>query len=81
MLKEADQSHSGQPLDTIRVRAQIASPGQYKNTWDIASQTVKREGFLALYKGMASPLIGIASVNALLFTGIPNLRFSRSLSL
>jgi len=59
----------GQPLDTIRVRAQIASPGQYKNTWDIASQTVKREGFLALYKGMASPLIGIASVNALLFTG------------
>lgn len=57
----------GQPLDTLKVRAQLAKPGQYRNTWDIATQTVRREGFLALYKGMASPLVGIAGVNALLF--------------
>lgn len=68
----------------------------YKNTLDILSQTVRKEGVLALYKGkelspksadwqgwsvyrtkyivcdayqvQASPLIGIAAVNSLLFT-------------
>jgi len=30
-------------------------------------QTMRKEGFLGLYKGMASPLIGIAGVNSLLF--------------
>ncbi len=35
---------------------------------DVLTQTVKNEGLLALYKGMASPLIGIAAQNALLFT-------------
>ncbi|KAG6330880.1 hypothetical protein ID866_8210 [Astraeus odoratus] len=34
---------------------------------DVLVQTVRKEGFLALYKGMASPLIGIAGVNSLLF--------------
>ncbi|KAJ9096447.1 hypothetical protein QFC21_005269 [Naganishia friedmannii] len=49
-------------------RAQTSPPGMFKNTWDIARQTVAKEGFLALYKGMASPLLGIAAVNSLLFT-------------
>ncbi|PAV23115.1 mitochondrial carrier [Pyrrhoderma noxium] len=53
----------GQPLDTIKTRAQIAP-----RPMDILSQTVRREGILALWKGMASPLIGIAGVNSLLFT-------------
>jgi len=35
---------------------------------DILKQTVQKEGILALWKGMASPLIGIAGVNSLLFT-------------
>lgn len=35
---------------------------------DILRQTVKKEGVLALYKGMASPLMGVAAVNSLLFT-------------
>lgn len=35
---------------------------------DILAQTIRKEGFLALWKGMASPLIGIAGVNSLLFT-------------
>lgn len=35
---------------------------------DILRQTVKKEGVLALYKGMASPLLGVAAVNSLLFT-------------
>ncbi|ODN83740.1 hypothetical protein L202_01832 [Cryptococcus amylolentus CBS 6039] len=58
----------GQPLDTLKTRAQTAPKGQFKNTWDILKVTVRKEGVLALYKGTLSPLIGIASVNSLLFT-------------
>ncbi|KAG9120653.1 hypothetical protein FRC07_003783 [Ceratobasidium sp. 392] len=57
----------GQPLDTIKTRAQIAPRGMFKGPMDILTQTVRKEGFFALYKGMASPLIGIAGVNSLLF--------------
>ncbi|WVQ81584.1 hypothetical protein IAT38_003708 [Cryptococcus sp. DSM 104549] len=64
----AAQVLTGQPLDTLKTRAQTAPKGQFKNTWDILRVTVKNEGFLALYKGMLSPLIGVAAVNSLLFT-------------
>ncbi|KAI0002232.1 mitochondrial carrier domain-containing protein [Russula compacta] len=57
----------GQPLDTIKTRAQIAPKGMFKGPMDILLQTVRKEGVLALYKGMASPLLGIAGVNSLLF--------------
>lgn len=57
----------GQPLDTIKTRAQIAPKGMFTGPMDILKQTLRNEGFLALYKGMASPLIGIAGVNSLLF--------------
>ncbi|PFH47373.1 hypothetical protein AMATHDRAFT_198155 [Amanita thiersii Skay4041] len=57
----------GQPLDTVKTRAQIAPKGMFKGPMDILLQTIRKEGFFALYKGMASPLIGIAGVNSLLF--------------
>ncbi|KAH9918817.1 mitochondrial carrier [Fomitopsis serialis] len=57
----------GQPLDTVKTRAQIAPKGMFKGPMDILAQTVRKEGFFALYKGMASPLVGIAGVNSLLF--------------
>ncbi|GAA6062759.1 hypothetical protein JCM10212_005555 [Sporobolomyces blumeae] len=57
----------GQPLDTIKTRAQTARPGQFKGPLDIAMQTIRKEGFFALYKGMAAPLLGIGGVNSLLF--------------
>ncbi|SCV68096.1 BQ2448_217 [Microbotryum intermedium] len=57
----------GQPLDTIKTRAQTAPRGTFKGPFDIAVQTIRKEGILALYKGMASPLIGVAGVNSLLF--------------
>ncbi|OBZ69896.1 Mitochondrial substrate carrier family protein G [Grifola frondosa] len=57
----------GQPLDTIKTRAQVAPKGMFKGPMDILVQTIRKEGFFALYKGMASPLIGIAGVNSLLF--------------
>ncbi|ORX48796.1 mitochondrial carrier [Hesseltinella vesiculosa] len=56
----------GQPFDTIKVRIQLDN-GRFNGAWDCAVQTVKNEGFFALYKGMSSPLIGIGAVNALLF--------------
>ncbi|WVQ94801.1 hypothetical protein IAU59_001884 [Kwoniella sp. CBS 9459] len=64
----ASQVLTGQPLDTLKTRAQTAPKGQFKNTLGIFTTTVKNEGFLALYKGMLSPLLGIAAVNSLLFT-------------
>ncbi|ORY29103.1 putative mitochondrial ornithine transporter 1 [Naematelia encephala] len=64
----ACQVLTGQPLDTIKTRAQTAPRGQFKNTWDILATTVRNEGPLALYKGMLSPLLGVAAVNSLLFT-------------
>ncbi|KAH6910153.1 mitochondrial carrier [Coprinopsis sp. MPI-PUGE-AT-0042] len=57
----------GQPLDTIKTRAQVAPKGMFKGPMDILTQTLRKEGFLALYKGTLSPLIGIAGVNSLLF--------------
>ncbi|KAF6752183.1 mitochondrial carrier domain-containing protein [Ephemerocybe angulata] len=57
----------GQPLDTIKTRAQVAPKGMFKGPMDILSQTLRNEGFFALYKGMASPLLGVAGVNSLLF--------------
>ncbi|TCD66536.1 hypothetical protein EIP91_001257 [Steccherinum ochraceum] len=57
----------GHPLDTVKTRAQIAAPGMFKGPMDVLKQTLKNEGFFGLYKGMASPLIGIAGVNSLLF--------------
>ncbi|KAI0357627.1 mitochondrial carrier [Trametes cingulata] len=57
----------GQPLDTIKTRAQTAPSGMFKGPMDILAQTLRKEGFFALYKGMASPLVGIAGVNSLLF--------------
>lgn len=43
----------GQPLDTIKVRLQLDS-GRFNGAVDCAVQTIKNEGFLALYKGEAS---------------------------
>ncbi|KAJ3993444.1 mitochondrial carrier domain-containing protein [Lentinula boryana] len=47
----------GHPLDTVKTRAQIAPKGMFKGPMDIIAQTVRKEGFFALYKGMASPLL------------------------
>ncbi|TFY81475.1 hypothetical protein EWM64_g2532 [Hericium alpestre] len=41
----------GQPLDTIKTRAQIAPKGMFKGPMDILKQTMRNEGFFALYKG------------------------------
>ncbi|XP_066989590.1 mitochondrial carnitine/acylcarnitine carrier protein-like isoform X2 [Macrobrachium rosenbergii] len=66
---------AGHPLDTIKVRLQTQpkpEPGQkplYLGTWDCALKTVRNEGFLGLYKGMAAPLIGVTPMFAVCFLG------------
>ncbi|KAL3852394.1 hypothetical protein ACJMK2_016045 [Sinanodonta woodiana] len=66
---------SGHPLDTIKVRLQTMPkppPGQaplYKGTVDCLMRTVRKEGFLALYKGMAAPVIGVTPMFAVCFFG------------
>ncbi|XP_061187756.1 mitochondrial carnitine/acylcarnitine carrier protein-like isoform X1 [Saccostrea echinata] len=66
---------AGHPLDTIKVRLQTmphTKPGQaplYKGTWDCAVQTVRKEGFFGLYKGMAAPVAGVTPMFAICFLG------------
>ncbi|KNC54686.1 carrier protein [Thecamonas trahens ATCC 50062] len=57
---------TGYPFDLVKVRTQAAGPGA-GGTWSMLRQTVATEGFRGLYKGMASPLTGMLSMNALCF--------------
>ena len=41
----------------------------YKGTWDCTVKTVRNEGFMALYKGMAAPLVGVVPIFAVNFLG------------
>merc|ERR1711974_283504 len=64
----------GHPLDTIKVRLQTMPiiEGQkpmYSGTLDCALQTVRKEGFFALYKGMLAPLTGVTPMYSLCFLG------------
>jgi len=55
---------AGQPLDVIKTRQQALN---YKSAWQCVVQTMKGEGFFALYKGMVPPVLATAAVNAVLF--------------
>uniref|UniRef100_A0A914MRH4 Uncharacterized protein n=1 Tax=Meloidogyne incognita TaxID=6306 RepID=A0A914MRH4_MELIC len=65
----------GHPFDTVKVRLQtMPRPinGQkplYTGAMDCARQTVTKEGFFALYKGMAAPLVGVSPLFAVFFGG------------
>ncbi|KAJ2441271.1 hypothetical protein GGF42_007349, partial [Coemansia sp. RSA 2424] len=65
-LAGAAQVAVGHPLDTIKVRMQIGG-SDFNGPIDCLTRTVRNEGIRGLYKGMASPLIGCAAVNSLLF--------------
>ncbi|ODN04271.1 Mitochondrial basic amino acids transporter [Orchesella cincta] len=59
----------GHPLDTVKVRLQTQSPTniKYRGTFHCLSTIVKKESVAGLYKGISSPLFGVAGVNALIF--------------
>jgi len=59
------QCFVGHPLDTIKVRLQTSS--KYNGMVDCFKTTVKEEGFVGLYKGVQSPLIGMAAMNSVTF--------------
>ena len=59
----------GFPFDTLKVRMQSAEKGVYKVFLDVASKSIKRDGFLALYKGLPAPLIAQPPMFALYFWG------------
>lgn len=58
---------SGHPLDTVKVRLQTQTSLIYKGTIDCLSKTIKEEGFAGLYKGVQSPLVGLAVMNSVMF--------------
>jgi len=68
----------GYPLDTVKVKIQTQEIGdnglkQYRGTYDCLSKIVKSEGARGLYKGMSSPLAGVAGINAITFGAYGNI--------
>jgi hypothetical protein len=57
----------GHPFDTVKVRLQ-AGHTQYSGAFDCVRQTVKSEGGGALWKGLLSPLLADAGLNAITFS-------------
>lgn len=59
----------GHPLDTVKVHLQIQDPNQakYGGTLSCLKKLVKTEGVRGVYRGMSSPLAGVAAINAIVF--------------
>lgn len=51
----------------LQVRIQTTPDGTYKGTLDVFKQTLKADGFSGLYRGMATPLLGVTPVFAISF--------------
>jgi len=58
---------AGYPLDTVKVRIQTSPPGTYRGTFDCLFDCVRKDGARGLYRGMTSPLLGVAGINAVTF--------------
>jgi len=58
---------AGYPLDTVKVRIQTSPPGTYRGTFDCLFDCVRKDGMRGLYRGMTSPLLGVAGINAVTF--------------
>lgn len=65
----------GQPFDTVKVRLQTmprplaGQPPIFTGALDCVKQTIAKEGFFALYRGMAAPIVGVAPIFAIFFGG------------
>ncbi|KAF9436820.1 hypothetical protein BGZ76_002857 [Entomortierella beljakovae] len=59
------------PFDTVKVRLQTQPLDHpiFKGPFDCFRQTVRNEGFLGLYNGLSSPIVGAMLENAVLFVG------------
>lgn len=59
----------GYPLDTVKVHMQTQDSRnpKYRGTWDCLRTIVAKESVSGLYRGMSSPIAGVAVVNAIVF--------------
>ncbi|XP_037085822.1 mitochondrial basic amino acids transporter-like [Pollicipes pollicipes] len=59
----------GHPLDTVKVRiqTQCARNPTYRGTFHCLHSILVKEGTRGLYRGLTSPMFGVAAVNALTF--------------
>ena len=51
----------------VRLQTQSAVAPLYKGTYHCLSTIVRNESFWGMYKGMSSPLCGVAVINAIVF--------------
>ncbi|CAI2377754.1 unnamed protein product [Moneuplotes crassus] len=63
----AISTYVGHPLDTIKVRIQVADGKRLKGSVGIFKKIVAEEGIRGLFKGALPPVLGNAPVNAVLF--------------
>jgi len=63
-------TYVGHPLDTVKVRMQTQSKSNpiYRGAFHCFTTIYRQEKIRGLYKGVTSPLLGIAGMNATLFT-------------
>ncbi|XP_053596008.1 mitochondrial basic amino acids transporter [Microplitis demolitor] len=59
----------GYPLDTIKVHLQVQSYNNpvYRGTWHCFQSILYKESITGFYRGLSSPLAGVAAINAILF--------------
>lgn len=59
----------GYPFDTIKVHLQTQDHRnpKYRGTWHCFRTILARDSVAGLYKGMSSPMAGVAAVNAIVF--------------
>ncbi|KAF7270129.1 hypothetical protein GWI33_016870 [Rhynchophorus ferrugineus] len=59
----------GHPLDTVKVclQTQNAQNPKYKNTFHCLRSIFEKQGVRGIYRGMSSPLFGVAGINAIVF--------------
>uniref|UniRef100_A0AC35UGP0 Mitochondrial carrier protein n=1 Tax=Rhabditophanes sp. KR3021 TaxID=114890 RepID=A0AC35UGP0_9BILA len=58
---------TGHPLDTVKVHLQAESHGSKFGMIECIRNILKKDGALGLYKGMSSPLVSLAFINAICF--------------
>lgn len=61
------------PFDTVKVRLQsqpATLPLRYKGPLDCFKQSLQRDGFIGIYRGISAPLVGAAVETSTLFFSV-----------